>query len=352
MNMSAKPRVTALIDTYNHERFIAEAIESVLAQDFPAAEMEILVVDDGSTDGTPEITARYADRVRHIRKENGGQASALNTGFAEARGEIIVMLDGDDVWLPRKVRRVVEVFDQHPEAGIVFHPYYYWYPDGGPSGEDTSFVPVSGYLPANLEGLLAFGGVGTCSTAIRKSCAERVMPIPHGLRVFADAFFISAALFVSPAVGINECLTKYRHHGSNLTAGPADELRARRALENSRLARIELGMWLEKEGMPGGHKGAETILERMALVEKVHEFALQVPARAEFLSYLRRYHRLYAPLWPPSYRVFDGLKAGAGFLLGYEGFFAAQRLYRQSFSMRRWREWLLPARRAERLEAQ
>jgi len=67
-----KPKITVLIDTYNHERFIEEAIGSVLEQDFPAAEMEILVVDDGSTDRTPEIAKKFEPRGRMIRKENGG----------------------------------------------------------------------------------------------------------------------------------------------------------------------------------------------------------------------------------------------------------------------------------------
>ena len=69
-----RPYISALIDTYNHERFIAQAIESVLAQDFPASEMEIVVVDDGSTDSTGTIVQNYAPRVRYLRKANGGQA--------------------------------------------------------------------------------------------------------------------------------------------------------------------------------------------------------------------------------------------------------------------------------------
>jgi glycosyltransferase involved in cell wall biosynthesis len=91
-----KPLVTVLIDTYNHERFIEEAIVSVLAQDFPASDTEILVVDDGSTDRTPDIVRKFEPRVRLLRKENGGQASAFNAGIPEATGEIVAFLDGDD----------------------------------------------------------------------------------------------------------------------------------------------------------------------------------------------------------------------------------------------------------------
>src|ERR1700684_1962393 len=99
------PLVSVLIDTYNHERFIEQAILSVLDQDFPAPDMEILVVDDGSTDGTPEIIRKFAPRVRYQRKSNGGQASAFNAGIPETKGDIVAMLDGDDWWARGKLKR-------------------------------------------------------------------------------------------------------------------------------------------------------------------------------------------------------------------------------------------------------
>src|ERR1700731_3606272 len=112
-----KPAVTVLIDTYNHERFIEEAIVSVLEQDFPACAMEILVVDDGSADRTPEIVRKFAPRVRYLRKENGGQASAFNFGIPQAQGEIVAFLDGDDWWAGGKLSAVVGVFAESPEVG-------------------------------------------------------------------------------------------------------------------------------------------------------------------------------------------------------------------------------------------
>jgi glycosyltransferase involved in cell wall biosynthesis len=79
--------VSVLIDTYNHDRYIEEAVSSVLAQDFPSADREILVVDDGSTDKTPELLKKFEPHVRILRKANGGQASAFNLGIPECRGE-------------------------------------------------------------------------------------------------------------------------------------------------------------------------------------------------------------------------------------------------------------------------
>jgi len=86
------------VDTYNHERYIEQALVSVLEQGLSPAELEIVVVDDGSTDQTPSLIQKFAPRVKHVRKKNGGQASAFNAGFAEARGEIVAFLDGDDWW--------------------------------------------------------------------------------------------------------------------------------------------------------------------------------------------------------------------------------------------------------------
>jgi len=89
----AQPFISVLIDTYNHESFIEQAISSVLEQDVAPRECEVIVVDDGSVDRTPEQVRRFEPRVRLIRKANGGQASAFNAGIPECRGEIVAFLD-------------------------------------------------------------------------------------------------------------------------------------------------------------------------------------------------------------------------------------------------------------------
>jgi glycosyltransferase involved in cell wall biosynthesis len=117
-------QVSVLIDTYNHESYIEQAIVSVLEQDFLDAKTEILVVDDGSTDRTAEIVRRFEPRVRLIEKSNGGQASAFNAAIPEARGEIIAFLDGDDWWTKEKLSAVVDAFEKHPHVAAVGHGYY------------------------------------------------------------------------------------------------------------------------------------------------------------------------------------------------------------------------------------
>src|ERR1700747_3409838 len=118
------PAVTVLIDTYNHERFIEEAIVSVLEQDFPRADTEILVVDDGPTDRTPEIVRKFQPHVRLLQKTNGGQASAFNTGIPEARGEVVALLDGDDWWAKKKLSIVMDYLSARPHIGVVGHGIY------------------------------------------------------------------------------------------------------------------------------------------------------------------------------------------------------------------------------------
>lgn len=338
------PRITALIDTYNHERFIAEAIDSVLAQDFPAGEMEILVVDDGSTDRTPEIIRSYGSRVRHIRKKNGGQASALNAGFAEARGEFIAMLDGDDVWLPQKVRRVMETFEQHPEVGLVYHPYQYWQMEHGYSHDDLSFVPLSGKVYERPENMLQYGGLGTCSMAFRRGLAMELLPIPEECVILADTYLICTAVFQTPVAAVDECLTRYRHHGDNLSAfSVRDAARSRRAFESSRAAVEGAKRWLAAHGRDLSSPAPRTLFERMRLTVQVNEFAVRPPGRSEFLGHMRDMRRLYRPLWPRGYRAYHAALSAAGFLVGYRRFHRMRDRYRNSAASRRTREAMFPA---------
>ena len=126
----AQPFISVLIDTYNHERFIEQAINSVLEQDLAQKQCEVIVVDDGSVDRTPDLVRRFEPRVRLIRKANGGQASAFNAGIPECRGEIIAFLDGDDWWAPGKLAAVANAFASGSNVGLVGHGITEVYSDG------------------------------------------------------------------------------------------------------------------------------------------------------------------------------------------------------------------------------
>jgi glycosyltransferase involved in cell wall biosynthesis len=111
------PTVSVMIPNYNRPLLLQDAVESVLAQSFQ--DLEILVVDDGSTEDIPAALAQFGDRVRYIRKENAGPAVARNFGLEHVTGEYVAFLDNDDLWLPRKLERQVEVLQRRPEVGMV-----------------------------------------------------------------------------------------------------------------------------------------------------------------------------------------------------------------------------------------
>jgi glycosyltransferase involved in cell wall biosynthesis len=211
------PFVSVLIDTYNHERFIEEAIQSVLSQDFPASDREILVVDDGSTDRTPEILAKFASQVRVLRKSNGGQASAFNHGIPECRGEVIALLDGDDWWAPDKLTRVTNVMAANQEIGFVGHGIITVLPDGS---RRTDVLRDGFNFQANdLPGAQLFrrrgAFMGTSRMTVRRTLAQRILPIPTEIRIQADEYIYTLASVLMPVRILPEALTCYRVHADN-----------------------------------------------------------------------------------------------------------------------------------------
>jgi len=223
---------SVLIDTYNHEKFIEQAIVSVLGQDFPAAEREILVVDDGSTDRTPGIVKKFEPQVRLLRKNNGGQASAFNVGIPECRGEIIAFLDGDDWWAPEKLRSAVEQLEGNPAIGAVGHGYFEVYPDGRPLG---TVIPERNFLLhlEDLETARLFVHLrcflGTTKITIRKKILEQILPFPEELVIEADEYMFTLALALAPALVLDKPLFYYRFHEGNLFQySRGDEAKGRR----------------------------------------------------------------------------------------------------------------------------
>jgi glycosyltransferase involved in cell wall biosynthesis len=227
MNMSRgdELRVTVLIDTCNYGRFLGRAIDSAISQTYSASRVEILVVDDGSTDNTDEIVRPYADRIRYIRKARGGQASALNEGFRQAEGDIICLLDADDYFYPDKVRQVVEAFRFAPAAGLVYDKVNIVDAAGETArefvwGRTWTCRKVSlAKVPAQLQSLILLGhpwnGM-TSSMSVRTSVAgELHVPediFPHS----ADLFLGMVLPFMAGVRIIDTVLTAYVFHGDNL----------------------------------------------------------------------------------------------------------------------------------------
>jgi GT2 family glycosyltransferase len=117
---AASPLVTCLISTYNYGRFLGKAIESVLCQRYPADRLEVIVVDDGSTDDTRAVVEPYLSRVRYVHKPNGGLLSTIDRGLREASGELISFLSADDEWAPDKTSRQAALMGERPGLGLVY----------------------------------------------------------------------------------------------------------------------------------------------------------------------------------------------------------------------------------------
>jgi glycosyltransferase involved in cell wall biosynthesis len=245
-----KPLVTALIDTYNHEKYIEQAIESVLEQGLSAEELEMVVVDDGSTDGTAAIVEKFAPRVRLVRKTNGGQASAFNAGYRESRGEIVALLDGDDWWAKGKLKAVLEELEARPELGAASHGYFQYQEKTG----ETRARGLAGKRFVNLETPEAVEEARTAwpyllmgALTVRRKVLDWIMPIPEELVFMADSA-IQVAAMVMGAVVLEEPLFYYRHHGTNLwaiDAGNREKLRRRCEMTELVYERL-YGMLLER----------------------------------------------------------------------------------------------------------
>jgi glycosyltransferase involved in cell wall biosynthesis len=211
------PFISVLIDTYNHERFIEQALDSVLAQDYPIDRREILVVDDGSTDNTPTILAKYGTQIRILRKANGGQASAFNFGIPQCRGEIVSFLDADDWWLPQKLSRVAAAMNANPSAGIVGHGIINIQPDGSELVE-TLREPTT-FRASIMEGALLFrrrcSFLGTSRMTIRADLLRQIGAIPEEIRIQADEFLFTLASVISGVHILPDALTYYRMHDAN-----------------------------------------------------------------------------------------------------------------------------------------
>jgi len=244
------PQITVLIDTYNYGRYIEEAIERVLAQDFPAEEMEILVVDDGSTDDTRARVGKYADRVKYIYKKNGGQASAFNRGLAEARGELIFLLDADDYWRPGKLRKIADLFAQHPEAGMIYHRYEEL--DEASGKISILAAPlISGFLPGRKIDLISYWIYPTSTLAFRREALKVLLPVPEGLKIQADAYLAALVVFLGPVIGVEEPLAVYRVHGKNLFHGSGSAGESERLLRRIATRKVfitEVSGWLARSG--------------------------------------------------------------------------------------------------------
>jgi hypothetical protein len=253
---SPSPVVSIVMATYNFERFLARAIDSALAQDYPADALDIVVIDDGSTDSTPQVVAPYLDRVRYIRKPNGGLLTTVNRGLAEARGEFISLLSGDDEFLPGKTRMQVDFLLAHPEVGMVYADLEV-VDDNGATLQPSlwragKLQPVRGRA---FGPLLTRNVVSGGAMMFRSSLKPVFHPIPDSA-AWEDWYISLKIASVAEIDFIPEAVYRYRYHGDNMNLGAKGEkmaglLRTELVFRRSLLAELSPGLVTVPELMSG-----------------------------------------------------------------------------------------------------
>lgn len=255
------PRVSVVVPAYNYGRYLREAIESIQAQDFE--DLEILVVDNGSTDDTQAVLATiHEPRMRVLTLEvNQGLSVAFNLGIESARGEYVAYLDADDRWRPGKLRRQVELMDAEPGVGVVFCNFAWFDSEGVRPQTQFDIFPQMREIPSTPT--RAGGGrritADVFSTFVefddppawlqtmlfRREVLDGVRLVP-GMRLCQDTHFGLRVYRRADTAYIEDALAEVRRHDSNLT----------RDLSEMRHAKVAAFRMLEDEPLTPGQRAA------------------------------------------------------------------------------------------------
>ncbi len=215
---AAELSVDIVIDNYNYARYLPAAIESALAQTHE--KVAVSVVDDGSSDGSQRLLDSYEERVDVIRKQNGGQASALNAGAEACRGDVVMFLDADDTLHPAAAAAVAAVFAAEPEVVKVQFRTAVIDAEGRPTGaiKPAAHLPMpSGDLRrAELASPYDLVWMATSANAFRADALRRVLPIPEAqFRTCADWYLVHTTALLGRVVSLDSVAGSYRVHGAN-----------------------------------------------------------------------------------------------------------------------------------------
>lgn len=240
--------VTIIITSYNYAQFLRQTIDSALAQTYP--NVEVVVVDDGSTDLSPDIIKSYGDRVIAVFRTNGGQAAAQNAGFAASSGEIVLFLDSDDFLYPDAIEAVVSAW----RPGIAKAQFYLDVVDKSGAGlrllqpnipmivdDVMPFIELYGYYPSPP----------TSGNAYARAVLDRVFPLCEtAWKRGPDGLLNGLAALYGPIVSIRRSLGGYRIHGDNMYSSAIDVAGLRANLKNELDREIEIKKHAAELGHP------------------------------------------------------------------------------------------------------
>jgi glycosyltransferase involved in cell wall biosynthesis len=270
--------VSIIINNYNYGQFLPDAIDSALNQ--IDCGVEVIVVDDGSIDQSRDIIGCYGDQILSVLKRNGGQASALNAGFARSQGEIVIFLDADDVLLPDIARRVSAAFRAQPDTAKV--QYRMEVIDA--RGKRTGVVKPAPHLALRSGNLrrqvLTFPfdmtWMATSGNAFARSALEKIFPVPEEDgeqgRVGADWYVVHLAVLCGTVTSLDEVGALYRVHDRNHyeAAAPGIDLaHVRQTIAYARQTRGYIQQCAERLALPDRPRTADDILSVSDLANRL-----------------------------------------------------------------------------------
>jgi glycosyltransferase involved in cell wall biosynthesis len=219
--MKTLPTVSVIIPTYNYSHYICEAIDSILASSFPTDEVEIIIVDDGSTDDTKTKIAPYNDQVHYFYQQNLGKAAATQVAIEQSKGKYIFNLDADDLFLPEKIQTVVDIFESDPEITHIGHPAIFL--DVEKDSQSIEDIPdfILGkkmWGKALLSQFYRRGILfGAGSTFAARSHALKKFSIPREVDMYIDEYMFLATVNQGHSFFVEKPLSIWRIHGKNFT---------------------------------------------------------------------------------------------------------------------------------------
>jgi glycosyltransferase involved in cell wall biosynthesis len=208
------PKASIIIPAYNAERFISQAVDSALSQTYP--DFEVIVVDDGSTDGTRAVLSAYGDKIHYIYQENKGPSAARNAGFLASQGDYLLFLDSDDLIAPNKLELQVSLLEAQPDFGLVYSGWDYINEDGTQILHEMRPQKQGRLLKDLLRRTLYFN---PSAAVIRRECLVRAGLFDESLRAAEDIDLWTRIARAGYTFGyIDQLLLLYRvHHGSLFT---------------------------------------------------------------------------------------------------------------------------------------
>lgn len=213
--MQKEVKVSVVMPSYNAARFVTAAVDSVLAQTFQ--DFEILVVDDGSTDNTREVLEKYSSpKVRYLYKKNGGVSSARNFGIENARGKYIAFLDADDLWLPEKLEKQVDLLEENEDIGLCYTGAEKVSEDLTPKG----FIDAIPYKDSCEKLLLTMNIIVLSSSIVRRSVILKTTGFDSQFSTCADKEFWLRLSLITRFAPISDYLVMYRDVNSSMSSNP------------------------------------------------------------------------------------------------------------------------------------